>query len=86
MNSKIHPNSRDKIYMQRKLVENTESDLLVSCIRKNATSSSQRKGRASDHGHNDEANEVGEASDRDVSNPTIQPFFLSQNYVPSWFC
>lgn len=59
--------SRDDPH-NRKLVENTESDLLVSCIRKNATSSSQRKGRASDHGHNDEANEVGEASDHEEPN------------------
>ncbi|KAM1124110.1 sister chromatid cohesion protein PDS5 homolog A [Malus sylvestris] len=52
----------------RKLFQGTESDLLVSCFRKNATSSSQRKGRASDRGHNDEANEVGEASDREEPN------------------
>ncbi|KAM1033682.1 hypothetical protein FF1_037151 [Malus domestica] len=52
----------------RKLVQGTESDLLVSCFRKNATSSSQRKGRASDHGLNDETNEVGEASDREEPN------------------
>lgn len=55
--------------MQRKLGESTESALLVSCIRKNATSSSQRKGRASDPGLHDEENEVGEASDREVSSP-----------------
>ncbi|KAK9935847.1 hypothetical protein M0R45_012722 [Rubus argutus] len=54
--------------LNRKLGESTESALLVSCIRKNATSSSQRKGRASDPGLHDEENEVGEASDREEPN------------------
>ncbi|XP_040362062.1 sister chromatid cohesion protein PDS5 homolog B isoform X1 [Rosa chinensis] len=52
----------------RKLGESMESALLVSCIRKNATSSSKRKGRASDPGLHDEENEVGEESDRDEPN------------------
>ena len=52
--------------MQKKLGENAESALLVSCIRKNATSSSKRKGRAADPVLDDE-NEVGEDSDHEVS-------------------
>ncbi|XP_004293403.1 PREDICTED: sister chromatid cohesion protein PDS5 homolog A [Fragaria vesca subsp. vesca] len=51
--------------LNRKLGESTESALLVSCIRKNATSSSKRKSRGSDPVLHDEENEVGADSDHD---------------------
>lgn len=53
--------------MQRKLVGSTESDLLVSSSRKNTTLSSKHKGKGSDRGRNNMADEVGETSDHKVS-------------------
>ncbi|XP_050367583.1 sister chromatid cohesion protein PDS5 homolog A [Argentina anserina] len=71
--SKTQPRSTSKsplsasldVSRNRKLGETTESALLVSCIRKNATSSSKRKGRASDPVLDEEENGVGEDSDHE---------------------
>ena len=57
---------KDKISTQKKKAEGAETDLLVSSIQKNKSSSSKQKGKLSDRGHNDEENEVGEANDHDV--------------------
>ena len=57
---------KEKISTQKKKVEGAETDLLVSSIQKNKSSSSKQKGKLSDQGHNDEENEVGEANDHDV--------------------
>jgi sister-chromatid-cohesion protein PDS5 len=63
---KARIDTKDKISMRKKMVEGSESDLLLSCIRKKTSFSSKDKGRYSDRGHNDEVNEVGEASDHDM--------------------
>ncbi|XP_062162943.1 sister chromatid cohesion protein PDS5 homolog A [Alnus glutinosa] len=67
----ISSDTKDKISMRKKMVEGSESDLLLSCIRKKTSFSSKDKGRYSDRGHNDEVNEVGEASDHDMEKPNV---------------
>lgn len=62
---------KDKISTQKKKVEGAETELLVSSIQKNKSSSSKQKGKLSDWGHNDEENEVGEANDHDVEKPNV---------------
>ncbi|XP_050288244.1 sister chromatid cohesion protein PDS5 homolog A isoform X1 [Quercus robur] len=62
---------KDKISTQKKKAEGAETDLLVSSIQKNKSSSSKQKGKLSDRGHNDEENEVGEANDHDVEKPNV---------------
>ena len=64
--SEIPSNSNRKISMQRKLVRSNKSDLLTPRFQKNTTSSAKRKGKGLDWSHNDETNEVGEASDHEV--------------------
>ncbi|KAF3451892.1 hypothetical protein FNV43_RR07988 [Rhamnella rubrinervis] len=51
----------------RKLVGSTGSELLVSSSRKNSTLSSKHKGKGSDRGRNNMADEVGETSDHEKS-------------------
>ncbi|KAL4628077.1 hypothetical protein ACB092_05G210600 [Castanea dentata] len=62
---------KDKISTQKKKVAAAETDLLVSSIQKNKSSSSKQKGKLSDRGHNDVENEVGEANDHDVEKPNV---------------
>ncbi|KDP35518.1 hypothetical protein JCGZ_08956 [Jatropha curcas] len=47
------PDAKDKKYVRR----STESDLLVSCVRKNISFSSKHKGKSSDFGDNSKENE-----------------------------
>ncbi|XP_007026378.2 PREDICTED: sister chromatid cohesion protein PDS5 homolog A isoform X2 [Theobroma cacao] len=57
--------SKDKMPTHQKLNENTESDYLVSCIRRKRSVSSKGKGKGSDWVHSDEENEDG-ADDENV--------------------
>ncbi|PON57633.1 Coatomer beta subunit [Parasponia andersonii] len=52
--------------LKRKLIKSNKSDLLTPSFRKNTTSSSKCKVKGLDWSCNDEANEVGEASDREM--------------------
>ncbi|XWS12972.1 hypothetical protein CRYUN_Cryun37aG0135600 [Craigia yunnanensis] len=61
---KLH-GSKDKMPTHQKWNENNESDYLVSCIRKKRSISSKGKGKGSDWGHSDEANE-DEADDENL--------------------
>ncbi|KAF5742835.1 sister chromatid cohesion protein PDS5 A isoform X1 [Tripterygium wilfordii] len=64
--------SGDKNSMPTNLVESTESDLLVSCIRKNRSVSSKHKSKVSDFAFTDKANEDGETDDSDMMKPTME--------------
>ncbi|XVF75159.1 hypothetical protein PTKIN_Ptkin13bG0164900 [Pterospermum kingtungense] len=60
--------SKDKTPIRQKVNEKNESDYLVSCIRKKRSISSKRKGKDSDWGHSDEANE-DEEEDENAEKP-----------------
>lgn len=60
IDSEVHTDSDDKVG------EPAESDLLVSCFRKNSNILSKRKGKGSDKGDYDETHIVGEDEDHDL--------------------
>jgi sister-chromatid-cohesion protein PDS5 len=74
MDPDTSPDTKDKMSMRKKKVARAESDLLVSCIRKNTSFSSKHKDKLSNQGHNDEVNEEEEANEHDteVSSATCQ--------------
>uniref|UniRef100_A0A5B7AN91 Sister chromatid cohesion protein PDS5 B n=2 Tax=Davidia involucrata TaxID=16924 RepID=A0A5B7AN91_DAVIN len=61
--------SEDKMSLQENLAEPAESDLLVSCFRKDSSFSSKHKGKSSDKGDNDEVHKVGETDEHDIKRP-----------------
>lgn len=66
MDSEVHTDSEDKVSALKNIGEPAESDLLVSCFRRNSNFLSKRKGKGSDKGDNDEARIVGEDKDHDL--------------------
>ena len=68
------PDSKHKIFMQRKLARSNKLGMLTPLFQKNV-SSSKRKGKGLDWS-NDETNEVGEASDREVGYLSTISFFM----------
>ncbi|KAA8519226.1 hypothetical protein F0562_013482 [Nyssa sinensis] len=61
--------SENKMSLQENMVEPAESDLLVSCFRKNSSFSSKHKGNVSVNGNNDNVHKDGETDDHDLKNP-----------------
>ncbi|KAJ9180800.1 hypothetical protein P3X46_009007 [Hevea brasiliensis] len=57
------PDSKGKKSIPKLSVESTESDLLVSCMRKSISFTSKHKSKSSDLGHNSKENEVEEDGD-----------------------
>ncbi|GMP73500.1 hypothetical protein CsSME_00031242 [Camellia sinensis var. sinensis] len=66
IDEELHVGSEDKMSLQENVVEPAESDLLVSCFKKNSNSSSKHKSKNSNKDHNDEAHNIGEIDDYDV--------------------
>ncbi|XP_042945591.1 sister chromatid cohesion protein PDS5 homolog B isoform X3 [Carya illinoinensis] len=62
----ISSDSKGKMSTQKKMIEGADSDLLVPSLRKNKSVRAKPKGKFSDRGHDDEANELGEANDSDM--------------------
>lgn len=71
MDSEVHTDSEDKVSALKNIGEPAESDLLVSCFRRNSNFLSKRKGKGSDKGDNDEARIVGEDKDHDLRKPNV---------------
>eukprot|EP00261_Vitis_vinifera_P015401 XP_003635395.2 PREDICTED: serrate RNA effector molecule homolog [Vitis vinifera] len=71
MDSEVHTDSEDKVSALKNIGEPAESDLLVSCFRRNSNFLSKRKGKGSDKGDNDEARIVGEDEDHDLRKPNV---------------
>lgn len=59
--SEAASDSENKMSVQKDMVDQAESDLLVSCLRKSTSPSSKRKGRGSDQGYSGKAQEDREA-------------------------
>ncbi|KAL7212411.1 hypothetical protein ACSBR2_015154 [Camellia fascicularis] len=66
IDEELHVGSEDKMSLQENVVEPAESDLLVSCFKKNSNSSSKHKSKNSNKDHNAEAHNIGEIDDYDV--------------------
>ncbi|GMY36602.1 sister chromatid cohesion protein PDS5 homolog A isoform X4 [Fagus crenata] len=71
MDPDTSPDTKDKMSMRKKKVARAESDLLVSCIRKNTSFSSKHKDKLSNQGHNDEVNEEEEANEHDAEKSNV---------------
>ncbi|XP_035545747.1 sister chromatid cohesion protein PDS5 homolog A isoform X2 [Juglans regia] len=67
----ISSDSKGKMSTQKKMIEGADSDLSVPSLRKNESVHAKHKGKFSDRGHNDEANELGEANDSDMGKPDV---------------
>ena len=65
-NDELHVGSEDKMSLQENMVEPAESDLLVTCFRKNSNSLPKHKSRTSDKDLTDEAHNIGETDYYDV--------------------
>ncbi|XP_062088082.1 sister chromatid cohesion protein PDS5 homolog A [Humulus lupulus] len=68
--SKVSSTDTGDDLLKRKLARNNKSDMLTPRFQKNV-SSSKRKGKGLDWSRNDETNEVGEASDREMATGRI---------------
>ncbi|KAK9267394.1 hypothetical protein L1049_009819 [Liquidambar formosana] len=71
MGAEVHSDSEDKLSTRKNEVDRSESDLLVSCLRKNTIISSKRKGKGADRGYGGEAHKVKEADNHDLKKPNV---------------
>ncbi|GMP73501.1 hypothetical protein CsSME_00031242 [Camellia sinensis var. sinensis] len=79
IDEELHVGSEDKMSLQENVVEPAESDLLVSCFKKNSNSSSKHKSKNSNKDHNDEAHNIGEIDDYDVKDCIFLLQFLQKS-------
>lgn len=71
MDAEFHPDSENKLSMQKNMANHSESDLLVSCLKKNTSISSKHKGKRSDRSSSGAAQKVKEDESPDPKKPDV---------------